>query len=142
MFASLFVLFFGGMQIKQTRKLVDVYTTTYWRRTVSDISSCRQLLSKILLMELFHSGSCIGGEGEMRMFESTDIYRVIFLKKAFFGVGVSVIYIPLPIFNRYIPTHKKQNRYQWEKKTDTTITVFRSIIPFTLSGGVWLWLKK
>ena len=51
----------------------------------------------------------------MRMFESTDIYRVIFFKKAFFGVGVSVIYIPLPIFNRHIPTHKKQNRYQWKK---------------------------
>ena len=29
-----------------------------------------------------------------------------------------------------------------EKKPDTTITVFRSIIPFTLSGGVWFMTEK
>ena len=69
----------------------------------------------------------------MRMFESTDIYRVIFFKKAFFGVGVSVIYIPLPIFNRHIPTHKKQNRYQWKTKPTPLKLKFTVFLQFCCS---------
>jgi hypothetical protein len=40
-------------------------------------------------------------------------------------------------FNPTPPDTAKTKPLSSEKKPDTTITEFRSIIPFTLSGGVW-----
>lgn len=73
------------------------------------------------------------------MFEidQTPIYRKFF-KKSVLWCLVSGMYIPTPILTRHRQTPQKQKQHQAIKKPDTTITDFRSIIPFTLSGSVWL----